>query len=81
MVRGLYVQKRITKDCRDLNNTIREVEQQRDAQFSQLEKLEHEEEQLTETNKVMNLLLGKLDGNRDYTDMIKKAEKLADEDN
>lgn len=64
-----------------MNNTIREVEHQRDAQFSQLEKLEHEEEQLTETNKVMNLLLGNLDGNRDYTDMIKKAEKLADEDN
>lgn len=81
MVRGLYVQKRITKDCRDLNNTITEVEHQRNAQFSLLEKLEHEEEQLTETNKVMNLLLGKLDLKRDYMDMVKKAEKLADEDN
>ena len=41
-----------------MNNTIREVEQQRDAQFSELEKLLHEEEQLSETVKVIDNLLG-----------------------
>ena len=80
MVRGLKIQKR-QKDCRDLNNTIREVKQQTDAQFSELQKLQLEEEQLTETDKMIDNLLGQLDGNRDYTDMIEKAEKIAEKAN
>ena len=48
--------KRKIKDSRDWNNTIKEAKQQKDAQFSELEKLKDE---LPENDqKVMDLVIG-----------------------